>query len=208
MTMTLQPRLHVVPITLRLAAQLNRQLHRHAPGLSGALWAVGIARGDLVLGTAVVGRPKARMLDSGALEPKLLLEVTRVAVPAGLEQDGHGGAASMLYGAVSRACHAQGTHSLMTYTRTDEKGTTLVAAGWYRELDLHGQPAIFGGGQWGRPSRGRATSDNDSLRHRWWTTWSAQLAVIKAQLRAERQRLGLPEPVRTVHDPRTSTLDR
>ena len=74
----------VAPITIRLATRITSETHRRAPSLTGAMWAVGLIVNGDVVGCAVVGRPKARKMDSSADEPKTTLEVVRVAVPEGL----------------------------------------------------------------------------------------------------------------------------
>lgn len=169
----------VVPITIRLATRLTKETHRREPSLTGALWAVGLqvylADQKVVVGCAVVACPKARRLDSGKDEPKATLEVVRVAVPAGLTQNGHGGGCSMLYGACARAARDMGATNLFTYTHADEPGVSLRGAGWIREQEPDGTPIVFGGGQWGRAARPRRERAEDGPKHRWWAPWSAYL---------------------------------
>src|ERR1043165_10062987 len=101
-----QPRLHVVPITLRAAKAYVSGHHRHLRAPTGAKLAIGIADGASRLrGVAVLGRPVARRLDTGAV-----LEVTRVAT------DGCANACSALYGAARRIARVLGYQTLVTYT--------------------------------------------------------------------------------------------
>jgi len=67
----------------------------------------------------MVGRPVARHYDDG-----YTAEVTRCCT------DGSKNACSMLYGAAWRAAKALGYRKLITYTRSDESGSSLRAAGW------------------------------------------------------------------------------
>lgn len=133
------PRLVLVPITITDAIEFVRQHHRHHdPPLSG-LFSVGVAvEGSTdVCGVAIVGRPKARMIQDG-----WTAEVTRLAT------DGTRNACSILYSAAWRAARALGYRRLVTYTLPEEGGASLRAAGW----QLIGE---VGGGSWSCPSRPR-----------------------------------------------------
>ena len=81
-------------------------------------------------GVVVVGRPVARMLDSG-----LTAEVTRLAT------NGTKNACSILYAAAARAAEAMGYTKIQTYILASEPGTSLKAAGWVCEGETEG-------GQW------------------------------------------------------------
>lgn len=112
----------------------------------------------------MVGIPKARLLMDGTT-----LEVTRVAVPEGLQN-----ANSMLYGACARAAKALGWKRLVTYTLPTESGASLRAAGW--TLD----PKLAGGQGWEHhtlhPGNGETETDlfgihqrlPHGLKRRWW----------------------------------------
>ena len=111
-------RLDLQPITLREANAFVAQHHRHHPPARGCVCAVAVNDGTAVRGVAIVGRPKARMLQDG-----FTAEVVRVAT------DGAHNACSMLYGACWRACRALGYRRLVTYTLPEEGGGSLRAAG-------------------------------------------------------------------------------
>lgn len=160
------------PMPVKTAMLVAAKVHRKLPRVVGGMWAIALVVGGTVRGVAIVGRPVARTLDARSGEPQEYLEVNRVAVPEGLTVGGHGGPISMLYGACARAARAMGARGLLTYTHESEPGTTLRAAGWVRELDGDGQPRLFGGGQWSRPSRQRKHAADAERRHRWWTKWS------------------------------------
>jgi hypothetical protein len=93
--------------------------HRHSDRVGGHLFALSAAIGDRVVGVAIVGRPKARMLQDG-----LTAEVVR------LTTDGTRNACSFLYGAAWRVARAMGFRKLITYTLRTEPGVSLRASGW------------------------------------------------------------------------------
>lgn len=106
--------MRIVPIYQKDAKRFVSQHHRHNPLPSiTSVFNVGLADDSGVLvGVAMVGMPKARMLCDGRT-----LEVTRVAVAEGTKNGN-----SMLYGACSRAAAALGWRRLVTYTLPDEGG--------------------------------------------------------------------------------------
>ena len=130
--------LQLQPITLREARRFVNLHHRHHKAPQGGLYAIGLNDGYDVVGVAIVGRPVARMNDTG-----WTAEVTRLCV-----REGHKNAASMLYQACWRAARAMGYRRLITYTLQTEPGTSLRAAGWR----LIGEA---GGGSWNREERPR-----------------------------------------------------
>jgi len=131
-----KPFLH--PITLREARAFVDRHHRHHKAPQGGLFAVGLGRGEDVVGVAIIGRPVARMLQDG-----FTAEVTRLCVV-----DDVINGCSMLYGACWRAARALGYRRLITYILSSESGKSLQASGWR----LVGEA---GGGSWSRKSRPR-----------------------------------------------------
>ncbi|EIH0164219.1 hypothetical protein E8U86_005443, partial [Escherichia coli] len=91
-------------------AEINFQVLREAEQLTGV---------------ATAGRPVARHFDDG-----LTLEVNRTCTT------GERNANSALYGAVWRAAKAMGYRRCITYTRADESGASLRAAGFVRVKEL------------------------------------------------------------------------
>lgn len=134
-----QAKLTICPITQREAVDFVKQHHRHHPPSRGAVFCLGvIAEGDDVIrGVAMAGRPVARPEDDG-----WTLEILRVAT------DGCENACSCLYGAVRRVGFAMGYKRIITYTLSEEPGTSLVAAGWTREGKISGR-------SWDCPGRPR-----------------------------------------------------
>jgi len=151
----LQPyeRLHIVPITLRVARAFVNDTHRHLRAPAGGKLAIGVAdRRGSVRGVAILGRPVARQLDTGSA-----IEVTRVAT------DGCPNACSALYGAARRVARELGYTQVVTYTRADETGASLRAAGWTAV-------AATRGGTWHRTARPRRRSGAEGVKRRWGVT--------------------------------------
>lgn len=129
--------LRVTPINLDEANAFVSMHHRHHRPVVGMKFCLAVSEGETVRGVAIVGRPVARMLDTGTT-----LEVNRVCT------DGTKNACSMLYGAAWRAAKALGYSRLITYTLPEEGGSSLRASGW----KLIGER---GGGNWNKPGRPR-----------------------------------------------------
>jgi tRNA A37 N6-isopentenylltransferase MiaA len=129
--------LEIVPITQKEANAFVAKHHRHHKPVVGSVFQVAVAKGDEVVGVAIVGRPVSRMLDDG-----WTLEVNRLCTT------GEKNACSMLYAASWRAAKALGYKRLITYILNTEPGTSLVAAGW----KCLGEA---GGGSWNVKSRPR-----------------------------------------------------
>jgi hypothetical protein len=109
---------------------------RHNPPPRGDVFLVGVATEDgILVAVGIAGRPVARRLNNGQR-----VEVTSVAA------GGTRNACSMLYGALARAAFALGYTRIITYTQSNEPGTSLRAAG-YRVVAQ--RPAHRG---WNRPS--------------------------------------------------------
>jgi hypothetical protein len=144
-----QVSLTVIPMTLREADAFVTEHHRHHRKPQGALFAIGLAEGDTVVGVVMVGRPVARMVADG-----WTCEVTRLAT------DGSRNACSMLYRAAWRAARAMGYRRLVTYTLPEEGGASLRAAGF----KLIG---LAGGGSWSVPSRPRVDTHPLQQKLRW-----------------------------------------
>ncbi|MFL1426995.1 MULTISPECIES: XF1762 family protein [unclassified Nocardiopsis] len=112
--------LTLVPVPFAEARAFIEVWHRHLKPPPGHKFSLGTVGSDgALVAVAVVGRPVARGLDDG-----LTLEVTRMA------SDGTRNTCSMLYAASWRAAKALGYRRLVTYTRADETGASLRAAGW------------------------------------------------------------------------------
>ncbi|MFI6909635.1 XF1762 family protein [Nonomuraea sp. NPDC050394] len=144
-------RLQLVPVTFALAAAFVDEHHRRLRPPPGHKFSIGAAVADDLVGVVIVGRPVARLLDTGRV-----LEVTRLAT------DGTANVCSLLLGAAWRAARALGYQRLITYTRADEDGASLRAAGW--SLSAVRPPR----GSWSCPARPRAGSDVESVARVLW----------------------------------------
>ena len=114
----------------------------------------GCWNGSTLIGIVSVGNPVARVLASqGALEVNRLC--IRRDVPRALAWN----CASMLYGWSAREAEQRGWQHIVTYTRADEDGGSLVAAGWTRQ-------ALVRGRSWhsGRRPRGNRNAFIDKVR--------------------------------------------
>jgi hypothetical protein len=141
-------RLRLTPLSLREANAYVARHHRHAGEVRGCKFALAAARGEDLVGVALVGRPVARMLQDG-----WTLEVRRlctVGVP---------NVCSFLYGASWRAARALGYRRLITYTLASERGTSPRAAGFAVVAEVSAE-------SWDRPSRPRDPGDPQT-RLRW-----------------------------------------
>lgn len=147
--------LELQPITQRKAFEFIKRFHRHHQPPRGSVWCAGVNNGEHLVGVIVVGRPVARMLQDG-----WTAEVTRCCIDP--EADAKN-AASMLYGAAARAMRATGYKRLITYIRHDEKGTSLVAAGW---KSIYTTPAK----SWNTPKRPRVDK-TEVVQRELWSAW-------------------------------------
>lgn len=111
--------MYICPISLAEANEFVTRNHRHHKPVVGHKFSIAAARGDEIVGVAIVGRPVSRHLDDG-----WTLEVNRLCT------DGTRNACSMLYAAAWRAARAMGYKRLITYILESEPGTSLKAAGW------------------------------------------------------------------------------
>lgn len=111
--------LTIVPMTISDAKEFVSQHHRHHGAPQGALFAIGCASEEQIVGVAIIGRPVARRSDDG-----WTAEVTRLATT------GERNACSMLYRAAWRACAAMGYRRLVTFTLATEPGASLRGAGF------------------------------------------------------------------------------
>lgn len=150
-------RLTLKPISLRDANAYVDRHPEHHPIARGCKFCIGCYHGDLLVGVVIVERPKARNLDDG-----WTLELTRVCTA----RDPH--VASKLIAAATRAAFSMGARRVLSYTLITEEGTSYLAAGWFRVEDGGGEPILFGGGEWSRPSRPRDEMVSPTCKkHRW-----------------------------------------
>ncbi len=133
-------------IPLRDAIKFIAQHHRHRPRLQGGIVALGLWADEKLRGVVVIGRG-ARM-DAGD-----------TAVITRLCTDGCANGCSKLYIKAKRLAQALGFIGIKTFTREDESGASLFAAGAKPD-------GVTAGGHWSRPSRVRDIGDSERKR-RW-----------------------------------------
>lgn len=143
--------LHLAPVSFADACAFVEAWHRHHGAPVGHKFSLGVARDEVLVGVAIVGRPVARPFDDGRT-----LEVTRVAT------DGTPHAASMLYAAAWRAASALGFRRLVTYTQQGESGSSLRAAGWSVVAERPPRPG------WNMPSRPRTPNGTENVQRYLW----------------------------------------
>jgi hypothetical protein len=143
--------LAVCPITFAEAVSFVKSYHRHHPAPIGHKFSVAVSDGEKIVGVAMIGRPVARHKDDS-----WTLEVNRTCT------DGTANANSMLYAAAWRAAKALGYRKLITYTRSDESGSSLRAAGWTVVAEL---PPRKG---WGTKTRPRVDTTEHGIQRTLW----------------------------------------
>ena len=146
----IRPRVRVVPIVLKKAYPFVREWHRHLSPPQGALFAVAAESEATIVGVAIVGRPTARLAQTG-----WRVEVIRVAT------SGTYNACSVLYGACCRAAQALGYCEIVTKTLESESGASLRAANFTED-------EMTDGGEWTRPSRQRKPAEEPGPKRRWY----------------------------------------
>ena len=144
--------LTVVPISFGEASAFVSAHHRHHKPPVGHKFSIGVANdAGQIVGVAMIGRPVSRHLDD-----QWTLEVNRTCT------DGTPNANSALYGAAWRACKALGFRRLITYTRADESGTSLKAAGWRVIAERRPRKG------WSAPSRPRVDTTEHGIQRVLW----------------------------------------
>jgi hypothetical protein len=110
------------------------------------------------LGVVMAGNPVAR-----AFMGRGIVEVNRLCIRRDLPRALAWNCASLLYGAAAREAERRGFGRIITYTRADESGVSLVAAGWEQE-------AVVRGRGWHSASRARSNTNAFIDKVRWSRT--------------------------------------
>ena len=127
------------PISLKVANEFVLAHHRHNKPVAGHKFSIGLFDDERLIGVAICGRPVARMADDG-----LTLEVLRVCT------DGTRNANSMLYSRIKKIAQVMGYKKVLTYTLTEESGSSLRAVGVQKD-------GIVKPREWSREKRKRET---------------------------------------------------
>lgn len=125
-----------------------------------------VFNGATLIGVAVVGNPVAP-----ALMGRGILEVNRLCVRRDVPSALRWNAASMLYGWCAREAESRGWRKIITYTRADEAGISLEAAGWDREATVRGRG-------WHSARRRRSNRNSWIDKVRWSRTFAAHKSAI------------------------------
>lgn len=143
------------PVSFADAREFVERHHRHSKAPAGWKFGQAVFNGRDMVGVMMAGRPV-----SAALQAQGCLEINRVCVldtrPRALIEN----ACSMLYGYACRIAFRSGYSRVVTYTKMDELGTSLRAAGFV-------PVAVSQGGSWHRRRRPRIDSDNIGPKVRW-----------------------------------------
>lgn len=129
--------------------------HRHCKAPRGWRFGAGIKNGNELIGVVMVGRPVARMLDASRV-----VEVNRLCIRTDIVPELSWNACSQLYGWAAREAKRRKFAKIITYTRLDETGATLKAAGWVVEHRTKGR-------HWDSPGRPREKSRDAIGKLRW-----------------------------------------
>ncbi len=177
--------LRVVPCTIGAARAFVEREHSHLRRPVSGLCAVGVATDGRLVCVAILSRPISRVLQTQGCA-----EVTRCA------SDGTPHAASMAYGAISRAGLALGWHRLVSSTLLGEAGTCLRAAGW-RPVAVRGPRSPR---EWSCGSRDREDAAQPGAKVRWeFGPAALPLApLVDALVRASVGKVAIPPRKATV----------
>lgn len=134
--------LELQPISFKEACRFVNRYHKHHRPPMGWKFGIAVNDGERVVGVIITSRPVARHLDDG-----YTLEVTRCCTDGSTKN-----AASKLYAAAWRAARSMGYRRMISYTLEEEKGTSLIAAG-YKLLYTTKK------NNWNRPNIGRLRVD-------------------------------------------------
>lgn len=130
-------KLEIRHIELKTANDFVAKNHRHNKPVIQHRFSIGCYEGDTLVGVAIVGRPRARLIDQC-----MTVEILRLCT------DGTFNACSKLYTACMRSARELGYERIITYILETEPGTSLKASGFkYCYTNS--------GGSWDRPNRKR-----------------------------------------------------
>lgn len=148
--------LELRPVSFAQAKCFVARHHAHCgPPAAGRFWH-SVTNGRTTIGVVVAGNPVAR-----AYNNRGIVEVNRLCVRRDVAPALRWNAASLLLGWAARTAEQRGFSSIITYTRHDEDGVSLNAAGWLKETVVRGR-----GWHSARRARGNANAWIDKVRWR------------------------------------------
>jgi len=122
------------PIAFKAACAFVRTHHAHCGPPVTARFSLSAWNGATLVGVAMTGNPVAR-----AFMGRGIVEVNRLCVRRDMPAALRWNAASLLYGRAAREAERRGFQRIITYTRADETGVSLHAAGWTQEASVRGR---------------------------------------------------------------------
>ncbi len=153
-SLLLDYQLELRDVTLAAARDFVARHHRHCNPPATWRFGASIFNGHTLLGVVMVGNPVAP-----AFNGRGTLEVNRLCIRRDIPRPLAWNAASMLYGWSAREAQLLGWTRIITYTRIDEEGVSLRAAGWTQDGRVRGR-----GWHSGRRSRSNTNSWIDKVR--------------------------------------------
>tara|TARA_R100000655_G_scaffold2061_4_gene7536 strand:+ start:542 stop:1009 length:468 start_codon:yes stop_codon:yes gene_type:complete len=119
--------LKVIPLNLKEANTFIEKHHRHNKRCVGHKFSIGAEYQGKLVGVAIIGRPVARKLDD-----KLTLEINRNCVL----DDAPKGTCSFLYAKAIKIWQSMGGKKIITYTLSNESGSSLKAVNFNKETTV------------------------------------------------------------------------
>ena len=153
-------------IAFRDARRFIDRHHEHLAAPSGWKFGQALYNGPDLLGVVTIGQPLARAFDRHQV-----VEVTRLCVRRDRPDALRWNACSVLHGWAAREAQLRGFRRIITYTRLDETGASLKAAGWNRECRA-------GGRSWNWRGRPRVEQTAPCARWRWSRTLKQKLPPV------------------------------
>jgi len=142
--------LRATPLSLAEANAFILQRHRHHKPVRFHLFSIGCMDDNGLRGVAVVMRP----VNQNRAVFGYMAEVSRLAT------DGARNVCSFLLARCAEAAFAMGYMGIQTYTRVDEGGGSLRAAGWWHDGQREAK-------SWNTPRRNRTDKTDVVPRVRW-----------------------------------------
>ena len=137
------------------AADFVRRHHTHNAAPTAWRYGAAIVNGSTLLGVVMIGNPVAC-----GLMGRGTVEVNRLCIRRDVPRTLAWNACSQLYGWAAREAEVRGFERIVTYTRADEEGGSLRAAGWNRDAQVRGR-------SWSSPTRPRIDLAPLIDKHRW-----------------------------------------
>lgn len=145
----------IQPVGFSAAAGFVQRHHAHCGAPIAWRFGAGIRNGPTLLGVVMVGNPIGRGFNG-----RRILEVNRLCIRRDVPRPLRWNACSQLYGYAAREAERRGFERIITYTRDDEDGGSLRAAGWIPEARVRGR-------SWSSPSRARIHAESPIGKTRW-----------------------------------------